>query len=454
MSSSRPPSRRDRSVALVGRANTGKSTLFNRLIEEERAVVTPIAGTTRDVNVAAAIWRGVPMIISDTVGLDIDSTSEVEEQALERALGAARDAAVIVQIVDGQVGLTPFDKQITKFLRSFHKPLLVAVNKVDSPKIRGKVDPAFFQLHDDVMILSAIQGSGVGDLLDRLTCLLPSADATEEDPDEIRLALVGRPNVGKSSLFNVLIGEERSIVSEQPHTTRDTQDAVVLFDHHKIRLVDTAGMRKRGHVGKTAMAAAGGVIERESVKRSLIAIQRADVIGLVLNIREAIHAQDRHLAETILNYRKSLFLIANQWDLIPQKNTETIHRYTEYLQAQLPFLTWAPILFTSATKKIRVREILELAVHLHRERHREISDSDAKMFIQSVISKKAPLQKKGVQHPRIIRFRQTRNNPPMFLLRVAGNQELHPSYLRFLEHQLREQFGFLGTPLTIRLSKG
>ena len=242
---SRPLSRRDRSVALVGRANTGKSTLFNRLVEEERAVVSSIAGTTRDVNVASAIWRGVPMTISDTIGLDIDSTHEVEEQALERALVAARDAAVIVQIVDGQAGLTPFDKQITRFLRGFHKPFVIAINKVDSPKIRTKIDPAFFQLHDEVHIVSAIQGIGIGDLLDHLTLLLPPAEDAETDPEEILLALVGRPNVGKSSLFNALVGEERSIVSAQPHTTRDTQDAVILYGDARIRLIDTAGMRKR-----------------------------------------------------------------------------------------------------------------------------------------------------------------------------------------------------------------
>jgi GTP-binding protein len=447
-------------VALVGRPNVGKSTLFNRLSGERLAVVDDTPGTTRDRLVAEAEWRGVTFDIVDTGGIDPTHLGRAEplsvasadyiHQIKVQAQQAARDADGVIFLVDGEEGLTPADIEVAEILRRNQgtrsgdpwPPIILAVNKCENEK-RRQAAVEFYELgFGDPHPISAIHGTGIGDLLDllfeALDEILQPADQ-EEEPVVANIAIVGRPNVGKSSLLNKLLGEERAIVSPIPGTTRDAIDSLLTYHGERIRLIDTAGIRRRGRIEPG--------VEKYSVLRTLKAIERADVVVLLIDAIEGITAQDAHIAGMILERMKSVIVIINKWDMI-QKDAWTMPEFTEHVRAELNFLDYVPVLFISAKTGQRVGQVIPTALRVREERLRRISTSDLNRLIRDALMAHAPPSKAG-KRLKIYYGSQVRTDPPTFLFHVNDPRIVHFSYIRFLENRIRNEFGFLGTPLRL-----
>lgn len=447
-------------IALVGRPNVGKSTLFNRLSGERLAVVDDTPGTTRDRLSSEAEWRGVTFDIVDTGGIDPThlgraaplsvGSADYIEQIKVQAQQATRDADGIIFLVDGEEGLTPADHEVTEILRRNQgtragipwPPIILAVNKCENEK-RREAAVEFYQLgFGDPHPISALHGTGTGDLLDRLFEALEALIQPTEEEEEtvaVNIAIVGRPNVGKSSLLNKLLGEERVIVSPIPGTTRDAIDIVLTYHGELIRLIDTAGIRRRGKIEPG--------VEKYSVLRTLKAIERADVVTLLIDATEGVTAQDAHIAGMILEKMKSVIVIVNKWDAIP-KDAWTMPDFTEHVRTELNFLDYVPVLFISAKTGQRVGQVIPTALHVQEERLRRISTSDLNRIIRDALSAHAPPSKSG-RRLKIYYGSQVKTDPPTFLFHVNDPKILHFSYIRFLENRIREKFGFLGTPLRL-----
>jgi GTP-binding protein len=448
-------------VAIVGRPNVGKSTLFNRLAERRMAIVDDIPGTTRDRLMTEAEWTGVVFDIIDTGGLDPTQVGpgkaqeplsvgshqfidEIRRQA-EIAIG---EADAILLVVDGQAGVTPADREIVESLRKAQitrdglpfPPLLMVVNKCENQETRHNA-VQFYELgFKEIHIISAIHGSGTGDMLDALVRVLPRGGEEELDTS-IKIAIVGKPNVGKSSLLNKIIGEDRVIVSDIPGTTRDSIDSRLTYNDVPITIIDTAGIRKRGRI-ETG-------VEKYSVLRAMKAIERADVALLVVDAFEGVKSQDTHIAGYILDEWKSAVVIINKWDLI-EKDTHTMGEFTQYVRYELNFMDYVPILFTSAKTGKRVNQILDLALEVHKERLVRLPTSQVNKIVQAA-QDKHPAPSKAGRHFKIYYGSQVRNDPPTFLLHVNDPELTHFTYLRYIENQIREQAPFLGTPIKILL---
>lgn len=448
-------------VAIVGRPNVGKSTLFNRLAERRLAIVDDVPGTTRDRLMTEAEWTGVLFDVIDTGGLDptqvgpgkaqqplsIGSHQFIEEIRRQAEL-AIQEADAILFVVDGQAGVTPADREISESLRKAqrtvdgqpHPPILLVVNKCENREARQNA-VQFYELgYKEIHIISAIHGSGTGDMLDALVRVLPEGGEEEGDAS-VKIAIVGKPNVGKSSLLNRIIGEERVIVSAIPGTTRDSIDTRMVYEDTPITIIDTAGIRKRGQIDPG--------VEKFSVLRAMKAIERSDVALLVVDAYEGIKAQDTHIAGYILDEWKSVVVIINKWDLI-EKDTHTMAEFTQYVRYELNFMDYVPILFTSAKTGKRVNQILDLALEVHRERLVRLPTSQVNRIIQAA-QDKHPSPSKAGKHLKIYYGSQVRNDPPTFLLHVNNPKLAHFTYLRFIENQIREQAPFLGTPIKILL---
>ncbi|MGE5425672.1 MAG: ribosome biogenesis GTPase Der [Bacillota bacterium] len=442
-------------VAICGRTNVGKSTLFNRLVEKRQALVSDIEGTTRDVNLGLVHWNGKLFCLADTAGLlepgiiatgkaksdDIDSIAQLH------ALDYLHQAALLIFVVDGKAGLMPEDRQLAKALRSnpiFKNKALLVVNKLDSGKLRSEA-AGFNRLGlGEPFALSAQTGAGTGDLLEVVISRIEAAkdEIGDEKPADARLCIVGKPNVGKSSLLNSLLGYERAIVSDQPHTTRESQDTEIMHKEKLIRIIDTAGISRQGHKGKG--------LEKEGIEQSLLSLQRADIALLVLDISEGLTHQDAKMVEEIVDRHKSLIIIANKWDLIEERNTK---HWQESIIGKLPFASWAPIVFVSAKTGAKVNRILDLALEVAEARKTEVSVTQLKKFLSRVVKLHLPAKGKGLKAPHIYEIAQKRINPPVFTIRIGSRDNLHFSYVRFLENRLREQYGFVGTPLRMNVIK-
>ncbi|HVL53292.1 MAG TPA: ribosome biogenesis GTPase Der [Vitreimonas sp.] len=489
-------------VAIVGRPNVGKSTLFNRILGSRTAIVEDRARTTRDRLYGDADWNDRRFVIVDTGGLERSPDDPIEAKVQEQARLAIAEADVIVFVVDAAAGLTPADQEAADLLRSATAPLLVAVNKADNPK-RELEGAEFYALGwDDTYQISASHGRGVADLLDAIVWALPpesedererkrrerEADEWErevaagrlepfivEEPEEdeaddgaaapdadtaavearwdaqiaaeseehpVAIAFVGRPNVGKSSLLNALLGEERTIVSEVPGTTRDTIDTRLRWGRSEIVLLDTAGIRRRGKV------ASGPAAERYSTLRSLKAISRADVAVLVIDAVEGLTAQDAHVAGYVVEEGKGLVLAVNKWDLVAEKTDRTFDQYVEWIRTDVPFLDFAPVVSISAKTGQRVGRVLETAVDIWGERRKRVSTGELNRLVGSAVERNVPPVVKG-RRPKIFYATQAAVAPPTFVFFARDAGAVHFSYQRFLENQLREAFGFDGTPLRI-----
>jgi GTP-binding protein len=451
-------------VALVGRPNVGKSALFNRLSGERLAVVDDMPGTTRDRLVAEAEWRGVTFDIVDTGGIDpthlgratplsVGSVDYIEQIRIQ-AQQAARDADGVIFLVDGAEGLNPADFEVAKILRRNQgkrsgkpwPPIILAVNKCENDK-RRKAAIEFYELSfGDPHPISAIHGTGIGDMLDLLFEELEDLIQPSDKEDEavtVNIAIVGKPNVGKSSLLNKLLGEERVIVSPIPGTTRDAIDTILTYHGERIRLIDTAGIRRRGKIEPG--------VEKYSVLRTLKAIERADVVALLIDATEGVTAQDTHIAGMILEKMKSVLVIVNKWDAI-HKDSWTMPDFTNNIRMELNFLDYVPVLFISAKTGQRVAQVIPTALRVQEERIRRIATSDLNRVIRDALNIHAPPSKAG-KRLKIYYGSQVRSDPPTFLFHVNDPRIVHFSYLRFLENRIRNKFGFLGTPLRLSFRK-
>jgi GTP-binding protein len=446
-------------VALVGRPNVGKSTLFNRLVEQRKAIVEDLAGTTRDRLYGDADWAGRDFIVVDTGGLELDlltrPSSPTGEDAGFRAGAASRlflqeirsqveiaiaEAEVIVFLVDAEAGPASPDYEVADLLRRTQKPVLLAVNKADNKKRRdAAVD--FYELGlGNPIPISALHGIGTGDLLDAIVDSFPLSDEIEDEEDEsIKIAIIGRPNVGKSSLLNKMLGEDRVIVSDVPGTTRDAIDTRIMFQGLELVLIDTAGIRRRGKIEPG--------VEKHSFLRTLKAVNRADVCLLLIDANQFITAQDAHIAGFILEEAKSVVILVNKWDTV-EKDTYTMNEYTERIRGHLKFLEYVPLLFISAKNGQRVKEVLPLALRVQEERLRRISTGELNRLLREAVAKHPP---KGGQRYRLKFFYVTQAgvNPPTFVFFVNDRKLIHFTYERYLENQLREHYHFLGTPLRL-----
>jgi GTP-binding protein len=448
-------------VALVGRPNVGKSTLFNRLAGERLAVVDDTPGTTRDRLVTEAEWRGIAFDIVDTGGIDptgqgsgaplsVDSAEYVSQIRSQAELAAAEADAVIL-LVDGESGVTPADHEVAGILRrqaragARHEapPILLAVNKCDNAALRAQAVEFYALGLGDPIPISAIHGTGTGDLLDRLVEMLGSTAQPEEEDTSVKVAIVGRPNVGKSSLLNRILGEERVIVSPIPGTTRDAVDTHLNYYATPVTLIDTAGIRRRGRILPG--------VEKYSVLRALRALERADVALLLLDAAEGITAQDTHVAGMILDKMKSVVVVVNKWDLL-RKDGQTMATFTDRVRQELNFLSYVPVLFISAKTGQRVDQVLPTALRVQEERLRRIPTGELNRLLRQALETHAPPARGGRQL-NILYASQVRTDPPTFLFHVNDPKLVHFTYARFLENRIREVYGFLGTPIRLSFRK-
>ncbi len=436
-------------VVLVGRPNVGKSTLFNRITRTRRSIVTPIAGTTRDVIEEPAEWENTPFRLVDTGGMFGASTDPLHELVFIAGERALQTADVIVFIVDGREGLVPGDLEIASRLRGTKAPVLLAVNKLDDKRARGRV-LEFHELgFDPVVEVAAEHGDGVGDLLEEVVRRLPTgrgAGSSMDEPEETAIAIVGRPNVGKSSLLNRLLKEERSIVSDMPGTTRDTVDAVLRWHHRTYRIVDTAGIRRPGRVAKS------GALESLSVILARRAIEKADVAVLIIDATLGPADQDGAIAGEAERAGCGIVIVANKWDLVKDRGPDFYKTFDAELRRQLKFLEYAPILHISALTGERAPKILEAVDKVAEARASRVSTGELNRFVQQITAENPP-RSPGKRAVRILYAAQTGTRPPTFVFFTNIATEFHFSYQRYLVNRLREKFKLEGTPIRLHVRR-
>ena len=455
-------------VAIVGRPNVGKSTFFNRMIGERVAVVEDMPGTTRDRIYGDTDWNGREFTLIDTGGLEFGSDIPVGQVGLNGQPGdlmkhvqaqaelAIEEADVIVFMVDVRGGITAADQEVADVLRRTSKPVILAANKADSARFRQDAVEFYALGIGDPIDISSLQGIGTGDLLDAIVEALPpeEEEPEEEEEDIPRIAIVGRPNVGKSSLLNAILGYQRAIVSEVPGTTRDAIDTELEFEGRKIRLIDTAGIRRRGRVGPG--------VEKFSVLRSSRAIERADVAILVIDASEGLAAQDTHIAGEIQEQAKGVLVVVNKWDLAqeqrraaredrppkPNEEIESAEAYRRIIAEGLKFIPYAPIVFISAKTGYHVQSLLRTALNIADNRFLRVPTARLNEVVQEAKRHHNPTVFRG-KVAKIYYATQTQVNPPTFVFFVNDPQAIHFSYERYLENQLRAAFGFKGTGIRL-----
>jgi GTP-binding protein len=440
-------------VVLVGRPNVGKSTLFNRITETRRSIVAPVPGTTRDVIGQQAEWRGAPFHLVDTGGMFGASEDPLHALVLEQGRRALAHADLIVFVVDGRYGLVPGDREIAEALRASGKPVVLAVNKVDDHRAEGRA-MEFYQFgFEPVLEVAAEHGLGVGDLLDEIVDRTRGVrqralelEGRAVPPDETRVAIVGRPNVGKSSLVNRLLREERVLVSDMPGTTRDAVDTLLRWHRRTFRIVDTAGIRRPGRVARS------GQIESVSVMVAKRAIDQADVAVLVLDAVEGATDQDGAIAGEAERAGCGVVIAANKWDLMKGQGPDAAKRFDEEVRRQFKFLDFAPLLHLSALTGERTPKLLETIDKVADARRRRVPTAELNRFIETVTAAHPPASP-GKREVRVLYAAQTGVEPPTFVLFTNVAASFHFSYERFLVNRLREAFGFAGTPIRLHVRR-
>jgi len=458
-------SRKTPAVVLAGRPNVGKSTLFNRITGSRRAIVAPVAGTTRDSLARPAVWRGVTFQLSDTGGLYGASEDPLHELVVRQGQRAILGADLLVMVVDGREGLVSGDETIARELRATGRPVLLAINKTDDRRARHATMDFYSLGIDPVVEISAEHGQGVADLLDEIVQRLEArgsrlAETQEEDSEDspasglpvpasdldIPVAIVGRPNVGKSSLVNRLLKAERVLVSDMPGTTRDAIDTVLTWHRRRFRIVDTAGMRKPGRVAR------GGPIELVSVAGSRRAIMEADVVALVLDASTGPTDHDAAIGGEADRAGRGVVIIANKWDLVKERGPKFSEVFDDETRRHMRFLDYAPILHISALTGERAPKILETMDRIHETRRKRVPTPALNTFLEAVTAANPPVSP-GRKHVRIMYAAQIGVAPPSFVFFTNVATTFHFSYERFLANQLREHFGFLGTPIRIQVRR-
>ena len=426
-------------VAIVGRPNVGKSTLFNQIGKKRVSIVEDIAGVTRDRIYLDAEWLNTEFTMIDTGGIELETTDHILISMRHQAQLAIEEADVVVFVVDAKTGMTTSDEEVAHILRTSKKPVLVAVNKVDSQNKENEIYEFYNLGLGDPIPISASNALNLGDLLDAVVANFPKDAIEVKEADEISIAVIGRPNVGKSSLVNALIGQERVIVSNIPGTTRDAIDTHFVKDDTKFILIDTAGMRRKAKIDLP--------IERYSVMRSLRAVDRSDVVLMVINAEEGITEQDKKIAGYAHEGGKGVVLVVNKWDLV-EKDDKTSLRFTDDLREEMGFLQYAPVLYTSALTKQRVHRVTDLVKYVAEQQAMRIQTSVLNQVITDATAINPPPSHKG-KRLKIYFATQADVKPPTFIFFVNEPEIMHFSYLRFLENKLRESFGFEGTPLKL-----
>ena len=426
-------------VAIVGRPNVGKSTLFNIFANSRISIVEDTPGVTRDRLYADTEWLDNEFMMVDTGGIEIMNTDKIAVSIRQQAQIAIAEADVILFVCDARAGITHEDAEVAKMLRQSKKPIVLAINNADSPKQEMEIFEFYNLGIGEPIPVSAANHLGLGDLLDAVVEKFPETSAYGEDgnEDEIKVALIGRPNVGKSSIFNTLVGEERSIVSDVAGTTRDAIDTPVIREGQKFLFIDTAGMRRKARIDEP--------IEKYSIIRSLRAVDRSDVVLMVIDAIDGVTEQDKKIAGYAHEAGKGIVLVVNKWDLYDKDNTSTL-RYTENLRRELVFMQYAPVVFVSAMTKQRIHRLPEVIHYVAEQNAMRISTSVLNQVVEDAIAINPPPTEKG-QRLKILYATQVKIKPPTFVIFVNEPEIMHFSYQRYLENKLREAFGFEGTPL-------
>ncbi|MER3633135.1 MAG: ribosome biogenesis GTPase Der [Blastocatellia bacterium] len=435
-------------VAIIGRPNVGKSTLFNRLTGSRKSIVGDEPGITRDRIYGIAEWDGKSFEVVDTGGIVPDDDALIPANIFKQASFAIEKAEAVIWVVDSRAGITPLDEEIAGFLRNLAKPVVVAANKAESHRA-GEEAAEFYRFGFDLVPISAEHGISVGDLLDVVTRSLSfPEEAVATGSRQIRLAVVGRPNVGKSSLVNKILGEERVIVSPIAGTTRDAVDTEFEFSANRFLLIDTAGIRRKGKTSEMA--------EKLSVIMARKSLERADVAVVVIDAVEGVTALDANIAGYAVDSGCSVILAVNKWDAVAEKETNTVYEFERKLRRQMKFLDWAPMVTISALTGQRVKNVFELAIRAFRARRTRIATSQLNCFFEESISQPrggtAPAPVKGGFSRLQVRYiTQAAVGPPTFVLFTSGGKPgLHFSYIRYVENRLRDEFGFFATPIRIK----
>jgi len=424
-------------VAIIGRPNVGKSTLFNRLVGKRVAIIEDEPGTTRDRIYADISWKEKTFSIVDTGGLLPDPSSDIENLIKSQVITAIEEADVIVFVLDVLDGITVLDKEVAELLRRCGKPLVLVANKADNEQ-RGYGSAQFYELAlGDPIPISAYHGKGVSELLDRVVQQLPEF-TLEQEQDIMKIAIVGRPNVGKSMLLNAILGKERVIVSDKPGTTRDAIDTIFERDGERILIIDTAGIRRRGQIDRG--------IECYSVDRASHAIDRSDVTLLVTEATDLLAAQDVHIAGFVCEAYKGLVIVVNKWDLV--EDTADRRQYIVDIRSKIKFLPNVPIVFISALHGTGIKNVLKAAKEVYEERCKRIPTAYLNNAVRDMIAAHSPPSVRG-KKLNITYTTQAEINPPTFVFSINDNSLMHFSYERYLENQLRRNFGFRGTPLRL-----
>jgi len=426
-------------VAIVGRPNVGKSTLFNYIGQKRVSIVEDTPGVTRDRVYLDAEWLDREFTMIDTGGIELESTDKILTAIRYQAKLAIDEADAILFIVDGKVGLTSADETVAIILRNTRKPVIVVVNKVDNMQKANEIYEFYNLGLGDPIAISAANALNIGDLLDEVVKCLPNEEIVAEDTEKIKVAIIGRPNVGKSSLVNLLVGEERVIVSDVAGTTRDAIDTHFTKDDTEFILIDTAGMRRKARIELP--------VERYSVMRALRAVDRSDVVLMVIDAVDGVTEQDKKIAGYAHDGGKACVIIVNKWDLM-EKDSKTTLRYTENIRTELAFMQYAPVLFVSALTKQRVSRITELVKFVAEQHTMRVATGVLNQVIEDAVSINPPPSQHG-QRLKIMFTTQPNVKPPTFVFFVNDPEIMHFSYLRFLENKLRERFGFEGTPLKL-----
>jgi GTP-binding protein len=421
----------------------GKSTLFNRLIEEKKALVSPWAGTTRDSNLGYCIWRGKTFLLADTAGLDLRKKTELEEEIARHSLQIIKKAAASVFLIDGQVGILAEDRLVLKIIRqATKKPIILVANKIDNQKIREtRKETEFEKLGlGRPSCVSALSGVGTGDLLDKIITLIRPQSAVLAEPTKIKIAIIGKPNVGKSSLLNKLLGREEVITSPLPQTTLEPQEREMTFNSVPLILIDTAGIKKW-----TTQ------LEKIIIGKSIRALKKANLAILLLDVSQKITRQDIELANLIVQSQKPAVIVVNKIDLLEEFGQKSRNDFVAYAQAMIAPLKWAPVLFVSAKTGVGVKKILELVLKIYQINQRFIDEKELKGFIYETRLLHKPLRAKGKRKPKIYDFRQTRVAPSEFTVFIGPKDMLHTSYLKYLENRLRKKFNLNGLSVKIKI---
>jgi GTP-binding protein len=426
-------------VSIIGRPNVGKSTFFNRLLGKRKAIVHDEYGVTRDRHYGETFWNGRDFNVIDTGGYLPDDMNVMTVGIREQVHIALEESDVVLFVVDVETGVNTLDKAVASLLREQDKPVILVVNKADNEERRLNASE-FYELGiEDLYPISSISGMGTGDLLDKVTEYLPVG---EPEPESTlpKLAFIGRPNVGKSSLFNALLQDERSIVTDIAGTTRDSLNSNLNYNDKDYILVDTAGLRRRTKVKEN--------VEFYSTVRTEKAIRECDIAILIVDAMQGFDAQDKRVLREAEKFNKGLMIVLNKWDLVPEKDTNTVRDFEEYIYTSVPQLSYVPILTISALNKQRVHKVLDMADLVIQERKKEISTSEFNDFIDQMLGEK-PLPMKRGQQLKITYATQVKSDPPVFKFFMNSPHDLPPNYRKYIENKIRQRFGFTGVPITM-----